>query len=222
MSQRFRLKPLLLGLFMVLVIGIMGMNFGEYSKLFLGGYGVPAFCLAFIIGVSLKWTMSIVGGNQIFDIHTMKGICGLLTDLIVVSGIASIKLPMVFFYFWPLFWLFIIGVMLSFAIFRFLGPKTFQSHWFERSIFIWGLSLGVMAIAIALLRMVDVADRSKTLSYFAAAYLIVLPIEIACLVLFPVFLSRGDFVSFTLFCFIGASAALGVTYLNRNRPSQKT
>ncbi len=65
------------------------------------------------------------------------------------------------------------------------GRRLFYNYWFERSIFAYGWTIGVLATAVALLRSVDPEFKTKTHDHFALANLIIGPLEIALVVLMP-------------------------------------
>lgn len=64
--------------------------------------------------------------------------------------------------------------------------------------------LGVTAIGIALLRMIDPEGESETLPTYALGYIGVTPVEVACLVFFPILASQGYQWHFTLGCLLMA------------------
>ena len=86
----------------------------------------------------------------------------------------------------------------------------FSTYNFEKSLFLWGMSLGVTAIGIALLRMVDPEGESETLPSFAIGYIGVTPIEVSCLVFFPIIVSQGYHWHFTFGCLLAASIIYGL------------
>ena len=194
------IDPLLMHLLLVLLIGITGIYLSKISSQLTGGYTIAGFSFAFLVGILFKQIIIRFHLIDYFDHHLMNRICGVFADLIVAFGIASIKISVVIKYAAPLIILFLFGVLLAILIFRRLGPRAFTSHWFEKSTFLWGMSLGVTAIGIALLRMTDPDGKSETLPQFAIGYLAVTPFEVACLAFFPILVSQGYSWAFTITC----------------------
>lgn len=197
------IDPLLMHLMLVVFVGFAGIFLTNITKPFLSGYTIASFSFAFIVGLLIKALLSKLKLMQYFDPKLMSRICGLFADLIVVFGIASIKTAVVVKFAGPLLLIFILGIVLAIFLFRFMGPKLFSTYWFEKSIFLWGMSLGVTAIGIALLRMVDPEAKSETLPVFALGYIGVTPFEVLCLVFFPILASQGFQWHFTLGCLLG-------------------
>ena len=194
------INPLLMHFVLVLFVGISGMYLTEITKPLLNGYSIAAFSFAFIVGLLLKWALTKLQYNHYFDPQVMNGICGLFADLIVVFGIASIKIDVIVNFAVPLLLLFGVGIGLALFCFRVMGPKVFSSFWFEKSLFLWGMSLGITAMGIALLRMVDSESKSETLPSFALGYLTVSPFEVAGLVFFPIMVNLGLQWPFAISC----------------------
>lgn len=197
------IDPLLMHLMLVILVGFTGIFLTNVTKPFLSGYTIAAFSFAFIVGLLLKAMLSKFNLMQYFDPKLMSRICGLFADLIVIFGIASIKTAVVIKFAGPLLLIFILGILLAIFLFRFMGARLFSSYWFEKSLFLWGMSLGVTAIGIALLRMVDPEAKSETLPVFALGYIGVTPFEVLCLVFFPILASQGFQWHFTLGCLFG-------------------
>jgi glutamate:Na+ symporter, ESS family len=196
--------PLLMHIMIVVFVGISGIYLTMWTKPLLLGFSIPSFSFSFIVGIIIKQTFSRIRMNSYFDTQLMNRVCGIFADLIVIFGIASINVSVVIQFALPLVILFIVGVILSIFLFMRLGSKVFTSFWFEKSIFLWGMSLGVTAIGIALLRMVDSEGESETLPNFAIGYIGVTPLEITCLVSFPILASQGYQWYFTLSCILCA------------------
>ena len=65
--------------------------------------------------------------------------------------------------------------------------KLYTDNWFERGIFIFGWNMGVVAIGIILLRIVDPDMKSGTLEDYGFAYVLISIIELAMITFIPVF-----------------------------------
>ena len=192
------IDPLVFHFSLIASSAVLGYFVGQLSSRYLGPYQLPTFSLAFLLAVVVKIILKSIRGLQYVDPKSAVRVCGSMTDLLVVFGIASIRISVLVKYVYPLLGLFVFGIVLCWVLFRFLGRRTFQTLWFERSLYTWGWVTGVMAMAIALLRIVDPENRSKVLDDFAIAYLALGPIEVALVSLAPILISQGHHWAFTL------------------------
>jgi ESS family glutamate:Na+ symporter len=150
------------------------------------------------------------------DRKTVGHLAGGLTDILVVFGIASVKIAIVIKYALPLALLFVFGIALCAFIFFWMGPRFFETYWFEKSLFTWGWITGVTALGITLLRIVDSENGSRALNDFALAYLFVVPVEIALVAFAPQVIMTGH--SWTLVGItIGVAALISVLVRRVNR-----
>lgn len=185
------LDPLLFHFILILFISSASIIPTNWSLKFLGNFTIPNFCVAFVMGVFVKWFLRKTNVIHYFDTRVMSRLSNSFTDILVVFGIASIKIEIVQKYFIPLILMFIVGLILNIIIFRFFGPLSFEKLWFEKSIFTWGWITGVTAIAITLLRMVDPDNKSSILREFAVAYMGISPVEIGFVAIVPVLITKG-------------------------------
>lgn len=209
------IDPLLIHFLLVFMIGFAALFLSKQSAILLNDFSIAAFSIAFFIGLIIKWILNQTGGIIYFDRALMVRVCGFFTDLLVAFGIASIKIAVIVEYALPLVLLFLVGILLCYFFFRYLGPKTFDDEWFENSIFTWGWVTGITAMGITLLRMVDPESKSPVLQNFAIAYLFVSPFEVLFLVIFPIFIGNQWQWSFTIGCIL--VGLLLIFLLNRNK-----
>ncbi len=171
---------------------------------FLGGYclhflwntnipdfKLPLFCLTFISALCIKQLFAVSGLLSLIDTRVISHIAGTLTDFLIIFGIAAIQFSVILDYAMPLTILFLAGLALSLFICKLLGPVFIRHHWFEHALFTWGWITGIMAMGIALLRIVDSDNKTRTLDHFAFAYLFVVPIEVMMVTLAPQLISRN-------------------------------
>lgn len=178
-----------LGLVGVVVLG--GYLLSQSSE-GLTQYGkLPVFCTAFVVALILNRLMRMTRVDHYVDGKTMVHLGGAMTDLLVVFGIASIKLSVLVEYAVPMALMFAAGIATCSLLLRLLGPRFFSVYWFERSLFTWGWITGVTAMAIALLRIVDPRNQSSSLADFGLAYLFIVPLEIGLVVALPALLVGG-------------------------------
>ena len=91
-----------------------------------------------------------------------------------------------------------------------ISRKLFHNFWFERGIFIFGWSTGVVAIGVTLLRIVDPEFKSKTLEDYGMAYVFMSFIEIGLIAILPTIIVKGYGMLAGGVCFIIFLIILGV------------
>ena len=67
-----------------------------------------------------------------------------------------------------------------------VGQKLFRNFWFERSIFVFGWTTGVVAIGVTLLRIVDPEGKSGTLNDYGYSYTLQSVIEVFIIAFTPI------------------------------------
>lgn len=117
--------------------------------------GMPLFPLAmiggFIVGLIIRRTSL----KDAIDTKTFTRIQGFSLDFLVAAAVATISIPVVIDYFFPLLIMSVIMLFIMVFYFFYIGPRLFKNDWFEHSIIQFGTATGVAAIGYMLLRMVD-------------------------------------------------------------------
>ena len=185
------IDPIIFHFAIIASAAVIGYYIGIWSSDLMSDYRIPTFSLAFLVAILLKWGLKTFRGYQYIDQKISLRLCGSFTDLLVVFGITSIQIPLLIKYAFPLFGLFIVGILICWALFFYLGPIVFRENWFEKSLYTWGWVTGIMAIAIALLRIVDAKNKANILSDFAVAYFAIGPLEVLLVTLAPVLIMNG-------------------------------
>lgn len=194
-------EPFVLHLAVVLVIAMSGYYLSQWGETLLNNtVAIPAFSLAFLVGLAVKKIMEITKASGYISKDVVDSISGSATDLLVAFGIASISISVVMDYALPLILLFIFGLAVAYVYFKFVAKHFFTDYAFEKGIFTWGWSTGTVAMGIALLRIVDPDAKSKTLDDYGLAYIPVAPVEILLITFAPVLVLSGYG-----FVFIGAT-----------------
>lgn len=186
------IDPLIFHLAIILVATIVGYYLSELGGKIFPQVTLPAFSVAFIVAIFIQQVLVKTKSIDYFDKRIVDRISGSATDLLVVFGIASIKLPVVVKYATPLIFLFLFGIVYCYICFKVLGPRMLREFWFEKSIFSWGWMTGTMAMGIALLRIVDPDLKSKTLDDYALAYIPTAPVEILVVTFSPLLIVSGQ------------------------------
>ena len=206
------IDPLIFHFALIAAAAVIGYYLGVLSSEWMRSYHIPTFSLAFLVAIFMKQGLKAFRGYQYIDQKTSLRLCGSFTDILVVFGISSIQIPILLKYAYPLISLFIVGVIFCWALFRFLGPIIFREYWFEKSLYTWGWVTGIMAIAIALLRIVDAKNKAYVLSDFAVTYLAIGPLEVLLVTLAPMLIIHDLHWVFTIIT-LGAGLLIMATTL---------
>ncbi|QIB65123.1 sodium/glutamate symporter [Kineobactrum salinum] len=131
------------------------------------GLNLPLFPMAMIGGLLVQKLLAGTRYAEAIDRGTLNLIQGLALELLIVSAIATIEVPVVIAYALPL--LLISAVSLATLLFHFyyLGPRIFRTQWFEHSIVNFGVLAGVTAVGLMLLRTVDPDMKSDAAKAYA-------------------------------------------------------
>lgn len=142
-------------------LGIIGIAI-LIGQLFIWGFekifhysGLPLFPLAMVGGWILNTIMQHTFIRNLLDRKIFQRIQGMALEILVVSAMASISIPVVIAYWLPLLigTIFVMLVMLLWLFW--LSPRIFQECWFEQGIIRYGAFTGVAAVGYMLLRTVD-------------------------------------------------------------------
>ena len=186
------IDPFAFHLILVLFATMIGYYLSQFGESLYANLSIPAFSLAFLVGLILKNLMQLVKADEYIDNRIMNSIGGTATDLLVAFGIASINLTVIVENMIPFSILIVFGIIISYFFYRILSKNYFQENWFEKGIFTFGWITGAVATAIALLRIVDPKFKSNTLDEFGLAYIPIAPVEIAIITFSPVFILNGQ------------------------------
>lgn len=193
-----------------LVLVSVGMAYlvNEGLKVALPGVSFPTYGLALLCGIVVQLLLKIVKLDSNVDKDVITHIGSSATDFLVVFGIASIKVSVVVQYWVPIIVLSVFGFMFVTVWLLLISRRFFRSYWFEHGIYIFGMSTGVLATGVILLRITDPEFRTGVLEDFGLAW-IVLSVMDALLVAFaPVFVLAGQGVGFSLALIAASVAAL--------------
>lgn len=149
---------------LILTDRIMPTSFGELHIM----QSLPLFPLCMVGGVLLQLFLRKARLDMLADHNQMKRITGAALDFLVVAGIASIRPEFVIAYWAPLSILVLTGIIWNVFVVMYIGPRIFESAWFERSIAEFGQAMGVTATGLMLLRTVD--PENKTVATEAFGY----------------------------------------------------
>ena len=158
-----------------------------------GGHftSLPMFALAVICGALIQKLLDGLGVGVHVDRATMGRLGSSISDFLVAFGVASIPLTIVADYAAPILVMSAFGFVHAGLITWWVARRTFHNYWFERGLFTFGYATGVVAMGIALLRVVDPKRKSNTLDDYGLAYLPIAVVEIVVLSTLPLWVARG-------------------------------
>ncbi|KUO75698.1 MAG: hypothetical protein APF77_04180 [Clostridia bacterium BRH_c25] len=185
------IDPLSWHVLLVLIAAAGGYYATNYAKVLIPQVSLPMMSVAMLAGVLLQFVINKLGMGQYVDKRIITRIGSSVTDYLVAFGVASIQISVVIQYAVPIAIMCLLG--LAFCLFNvfFIGRKLFHNFWFERSVFIYGWSTGVVAMGVTLLRIVDPEFRSKTLEDYGTAYVFISIVELFIVSLTPLYVLKG-------------------------------
>ncbi|MBD9093903.1 MAG: sodium:glutamate symporter [Bacteroides oleiciplenus] len=207
------IDSLTFNLVIVCTVALGGYCISKIVSYFMPGFELPVFSCAFVIGILLKKIFDKTKVSNYICPQTVGHISGTFTDLLVVFGIASIKISVVVEYIIPLLILLVSGLLVTLIYVLVMARKLMKECWFEKAIFTWGWFTGTMAMGIALLRVVDPKMRSHCLDSYALAYLFIAPVEISLITFAPVAFLSGYGFLFAGICLVAGLAVLMTAFL---------
>lgn len=149
------MDPLAWHLALTLIATLAGYKFYDFYKQYLPQIELPVMCLTMIAGVILQSILNHTPFKDSVDEHVEGRIGSMVTDYLVGFGVASISITVVMEFIGPIVLLCVLGALTSLTLVFVVGRKLFRNFWFERSIFVFGWTTGVVAIGLTLLRIVD-------------------------------------------------------------------
>ncbi len=215
------IDPYVFHLSIITIIAMGGYYLSQWGAMLLPGVVVPAFSLAFLVGLLVKKLLIVTNSEKYVSADVVNRISGSATDILVAFGIGSISISVVLDYAVPLMLLFLFGLSYAYLFFAIFSKKFFSHYWFEKGIFTWGWTTGTVAMGMALLRIVDPESESKTLDDYGLAYIPIAPVEILLVTFAPILVLNSQglvFVGLTFaFSFVIYVMAIKYKWLNRNK-----
>lgn len=180
------MDPLAWHLALTLIATLAGYLFYDWYKQYLPSIELPVMCLTMIFGVIIQTILNHTPFRDSVDEHVEGRIGSMVTDYLVGFGVASISITVVMEFAAPILLLCLLGTLTSLSLVFVVGRKLFHNFWFERSIFVFGWTTGVVAIGVTLLRIVDPESKSGTLSDYGYAYTLQSVVEVFIIALTPI------------------------------------
>lgn len=152
---------------------------------------MPMMCLSMLAGVVLQKLLGVMKLDHSVDKQVITRMGSSVTDYLVAFGIASIKISVVVKFATPLIIMAVIGIAFASFYLFFVAKRLFHNYWFERGIFVFGWSTGVVAMGVTLLRIVDPNFKSKALDDYGMAYVFISVVELAIISILPMVVAMG-------------------------------
>lgn len=223
------MDPLAWHLALTLIATLAGYLFYDWYKQYLPSIELPVMCLTMIFGVIIQTILNHTPFRDSVDEHVEGRIGSMVTDYLVGFGVASISITVVMEFAAPIILLCLLGTLTSLVLVFVVGRKLFHNFWFERSIFVFGWTTGVVAIGVTLLRIVDPEAKSGTLSDYGYAYTLQSVVEVFIIALTPILaVSMGCIATglietaIALALFLGSAVLFGIRKekMNELRPGE--
>lgn len=126
----------------------------------------PIYGLALIFSIGLHAILCMLKMENYVDKKLITHIGSTATDFLVGFGVASINISVVLQYWLPIVLLVMVGLLIVLLFLFFISRKFFSNYWFERGIYIYGMSTGVLATGAILLRISDPEFKTGVLEDF--------------------------------------------------------
>lgn len=160
-------------------------------KLLLPAVTFPIYGLALLCSIALQAILKAVKLAPYVDKQVATHIGSSATDYLVAFGVASTKVSVVIEYGLPILLMVALGFAFVIAWHFVVSRRFFRSYWYERSLYIFGMSTGVMAIGVVLLRIADPEFKTGVLEDFGLAWIFLSVIDLMIVSLSPLFVLSG-------------------------------
>ncbi len=190
----------LIGIFLLYCLRISSTYFGEIGNQVLLAF--PVFPMALLGSFVIRFLLEKIGKAEIVSSLFQREIGILSTDLLIITAMAGLNLPLLFEYWIPITILAIGGLIWNLLGMLIFSRLFFKEEWFERAIAEFGNSTGVAASGLLLLRLADPRNATNTLPVFSIKQLFLQPLLSGGLitVIAPLFISNFGLKGWTEFC----------------------
>lgn len=176
-----------------LILVAVGMAYALNAglKVVLPKVSFPVYGLALVCSIVLQGILKLVRLDDFVDKKIITHIGSSATDYLVAFGVASINISVVVKYLLPIAVISLLGFCFVIAWFWIVSPRFFRNYWFERGIYIFGLSTGVMATGVILLRVTEPEFKSGILEDFGFAWIFLSFMDMFLVSFSPLFVMNG-------------------------------
>ncbi len=190
----------LVGLFLLYLLRLSSIYMGDISKQVILAF--PVFPLALMGSFLVRFSLEKAGRTKLVSSLFQREIGILSTDLLIITAMAGLNLPLLVQYWVPISILAIGGLTWNLVGMLIFSRLFFREEWFERAIAEFGNSTGVAASGLLLLRLADPRNSTNTLPVFSIKQLFLQPLLSGGLitVIAPLFISNFGLKGWTEFC----------------------
>tara|TARA_Y100001968_G_scaffold85629_1_gene76757 strand:- start:1882 stop:3267 length:1386 start_codon:yes stop_codon:yes gene_type:complete len=190
----------LIGIFLLFCLRLFSIYLGDISQQVILAF--PLFPLALMGSFIVRFALEKTGKTEFVSSLFQREMGILSTDLLIITAMAGLNLPLLVNYWIPITLLAIGGLIWNLAGMLILSRLFFREEWFERAIAEFGNSTGVAASGLLLLRLADPRNASNTLPVFSIKQLFLQPLLSGGLitVIAPLFISNFGLKGWTEFC----------------------
>ncbi len=160
---------ILIGLFLIKIIRLSSIVFGDFSKEVINS--LPVFPLILIGSLLIRYILEKTEKTAFISQILQREMGILSTDLLIFSAMASLNLSIVMDNLKIILLLTIFGLLWNILCIAFFSYFVFDDFWFEKGLVEFGNSTGVVASGLLLLRLADPNNLSKTLPIFTSKQL---------------------------------------------------
>ena len=162
------------GVFLLLSIRLIGSFFGGIIQEVTSTF--PVFPLALLGSLIVRYLLERLNQSDLVIEILQREIGIISTDLLIITAMAGLDLPLLSKDWVPLLILSFGGLSWNLIGMFLFARICFKDKWFERSIIEFGNATGVAASGLLLLRLADPSDNTNTLPIFSIKQLFLQPI----------------------------------------------
>ena len=190
----------LIGIFFLYCLRLSSTFLSDISKQVILAF--PVFPLALMGSFFVRFLLEKTGKTRLVSSLFQREIGILSTDLLIITAMAGLNLPLLVNYWVPITILAIGGLIWNLVGMLIFSRLFFREEWFVRAIAEFGNSTGVAASGLLLLRLADPRNSTNTLPVFSIKQLFLQPLLSGGLitVIAPLFISNFGLKGWTEFC----------------------
>ncbi len=193
---------------LAVLVGIILLYFLRLSSIYMGEISkevvltFPVFPLALMGSFFIRFALEITGRTKLVSSLFQREMGILATDLLIITAMAGLNLPLLINYWVPITILAIGGLIWNLAGMLIFSRLFFNENWFERAIAEFGNATGVAASGLLLLRLADPRNSTNTLPVFSIKQLFLQPLLSGgfITVIAPIFIINFGLKGWTEFC----------------------
>lgn len=197
-----------LTLILIAVGGAYWLNFG-LNRL-IPKLSIPVYGLALICSIFLQKILQFCKLSHAVDKKIITHIGSSSTDFLVAFGVASINIKVIMKYWLPIVILAAVGIVWTVLWHVVISRRFFRNYWFERSMYIYGMSSGVLATGVILLRICDPNFETGVLEDFGFAWIFLSVMDMLIVSLAPMSILSGNGLLFGGILILLSALSLGI------------